>query len=141
MRRWGLGGALGNTNEAVQFNYTNLLKTANVVEGVLGRFLSFASFELPRFIGGNTAKRLLFMRENPWLIPFVVFLTVVGILQPIALLVLWFKRKHSVKDWKGIKYFTLATVALLYVSFLFSIKIPLSHTFYITLPIRGEARQ
>ena len=133
--KYGLSGALGNTNEAVQFNYTNLLKSSNIVEGVLGRFLSFASFELPRFIGGNTAKRLLFMRENPWLIPFVIFLTVAGILQPIALLVLWFKKKHSVKDWKAMKYFTLATVALLYVSFLFSIRTPLSHTFYITLPI------
>jgi CHASE2 domain-containing sensor protein len=40
-----------------------------------------------------------------------------------------------VKDWKAMKYFTLATVALLYVSFLFSIRTPLSHTFYITLPV------
>jgi hypothetical protein len=133
--KYGLSGAMGNTNEAVQLNYTNLVKYLNIVEGVLGRFLSFASFELPRFIGGNTAKRLLFMRENPWLIPFVIFLTVVGILQPVALLVLWFKKKHSVKDWKAMKYFTLATVALLYVSFLFSLRPPLSHTFYITLPI------
>ena len=133
--KYGLAGALGNTNEAVQFNSTILVKHLNPVEGVLGRFLSFASFELPRFIGGNTAKRLLFMRENPWLIPFVIFLTVIGILQPIALLILWFRRKHSLKDWKAMKYFTLATVVLIYVSFLFSIKIPLSHTFYITLPI------
>ncbi len=133
--KYGLSGALGNTNEAVQFNYANLLKYSNIVEGVLGRFLSFASFEVPRFIGRNTAKRLLFMREHPWLIPFILFLTVVGILQPIALLVLWFKRNHSVKDWKAMKYFTLATVVLLYAGFLFSIRTPLSHTFYITLPI------
>ena len=133
--KYGLSGAMGNTNEAGEFNYHNLVKHLNIVEGILGRFLSFASFELPRFIGGNTAKRLLFMRENPWLIPFVIFLTVVGILQPIAMLVLWFKRKHSVKDWKAMKYFTLATVALLYVSFLFSVKEPHSHTFYLTLPI------
>src|SRR6266481_3655637 len=132
---YGLVGAIENTNEAVQFNYTNLVKNLNIVEGVLGRFLSFASFELPRFIGGNTTRRLLFMRENPWLIPFVIFLTVVGILQPIAMLVLWFRKNHSVKDWKAMKYFTLATVVLLYVSFLFSIKQPHSHTFYLTLPI------
>src|SRR6266446_4274732 len=99
-----------------------------------GSFL-IASFELPRFIGGNTTRRLLFMSENPWLIPFIIFLTVVGILQPIAMLVLWFKKKHSAKDWKAMKYFTLATVVLLYVSFLFSFKQPHSHTFYLTLPI------
>jgi lipopolysaccharide export LptBFGC system permease protein LptF len=51
------------------------------------------------------------------------------------MLVLWFRKNHSAKDWKAMKYFTLATVALLYVSFLFSIKKPHSHTFYLTLPI------
>ena len=133
--KYGFSGAMGNTNEAVQLNVANLVKQLNPAEGVLGRFLSFASFELPRFIGRNTEQRLQFLRENPWLYPFAIFLFVVGILQPIALLVLWFKRKHSVKDWRAMKYFTLATVALLYVSFLFSIKAPHSHTFYVTLPI------
>ena len=126
---------MGSTTEVVRFNFVNLVKQLNIVEGVLGRFLSFASFELARFIGGNTSRRLQFMRENPWLIPFVLLLGMIGILQPIAMLVLWFKRDHSVKNWKAVKYFTLATLALLYVSFLFSIKGPHSHTFYITLPI------
>jgi hypothetical protein len=133
--KYGLSGALGNTTEAVQFNYTNLVRNWNIVEGVLGRFLSFASCEVPRFIGNTTAKRLLFLRENPWLIPFAIFLTAVGILQPIAMLILWFRTNQLLKDWKAMKYFTLATVVLIYASFLFSIKIPLSHTFYITLPI------
>ena len=75
------------------------------------------------------------MRENPWLIPFIIFLTLVGILQPIAMLVLWFKKEHSQKDWKLMKYFTLGTVVLLYLCFLFSMKPPHSHTFYVTLPI------
>jgi hypothetical protein len=133
--KYGLVEGMGSTNETVQFSSTNLLKHVNLVEGVLGRFLSFASFELPRFIGNNNAKRLAFMRENPWLIPFVIILTLVGILQPIAMIVLWFKKDHSQKDWKAMKYFTLATVVLLYVSFLFSMKPPHSHTFYLTLPI------
>lgn len=33
------------------------------------------------------------------------------------------------------KYFTLATVLLLYFSFLFSLKSPVSHTFYVTFPV------
>jgi len=132
---YGLAEGLGNTNEAVRFNSGNLLRHLNVVEGVLGRFLSFASFELPRFIGGNNAARLAFMKENLWLIPFVIFLTVVGILQCVAMLLLWFKKEHTQKDWKAVKYFTLGTVVLLYISFLFSMKSPLSHTFYVTFPV------
>lgn len=133
--KYGLAAGMGGTGATVEFNSANLWRHLNVVEGVLGRFLSFASFELPRFIGANTAARLAFMKENPWLIPFVVFLTLVGILQCVALLVLWFKKTHSHKDWRAIKYFTLATVALLYLSFLFSMKAPVSHTFYVMLPV------
>ncbi|MGH9871179.1 MAG: hypothetical protein ACRD9S_01795 [Pyrinomonadaceae bacterium] len=133
--KYGLAAGMGGTNETVAFSSENLLRQLNIVEGVLGRFLSFASFELPRFIGANTAARMAFMRQNLWLAPLVVFLTLIGILQCGAMLVLWFRRNHSHKDWKAVKYFTLATVVLLYFSFLFSLKSPLSHTFYITFPV------
>ncbi len=133
--KYGWVSGMGGTNETVGFNFQNLLHHLNIVEGVLGRFLSFASFELPRFIGHNTAARLAFMKENSWLIPFVVFLTLAGIIQCVALLVLWFKKEHAHKDWKAVKYFTLGTVILLYFSFLFSMKLPHSHTFYVTLPV------
>jgi hypothetical protein len=133
--KYGYSQGTGNTNEAIQFNTGNLLRHLNVVEGVLGRFLSLASFELPRFIGSNMAMRLEFLRGHRWLIPLLLFLTVVGILQCIAMLVLWFKKAHQQQDWQAVKYFTLATVVLIYISFLFSIKAPLSHTFYLTLPV------
>ncbi len=75
------------------------------------------------------------MGEKPWLIPFIAFLTVVGILQCVAMFVLWFRKEHAHQDWKAIKYFTLGTVVLLYLSFLFSMKSPVSHTFYVTFPV------
>lgn len=133
--KYGLAGGMGSTNESVGFNSGNLLRHLNIVEGVLGRFLSFASFELPRFIGRNTPARLTFLKENSWLIPFAVFLTLVGVLQCVAMLVLWFRKQHSAKDWKAVKYFTLGTVVLLYISFIFSMKAPHSHTFYVTFPV------
>ena len=133
--KFGFQRGIGGTNETVGFSTGNVLRNLNIVEGVLGRFLSFASFEIPRFIGNNTAARLAFMKDNPWLAPFVVFLTLVGILQSIALLLLWFKKEHGQKDWQAVKYFTLATVLLLYASFLFSMKSPVSHTFYVMIPV------
>src|SRR6266498_522406 len=133
--QYGFSEGLGSTSESVGFNFDNLSQHLNVVEGILGRFLSFASFELPRFIGANTAARLAFMWDKPWLIPFVIFLTVAGILQSVAMLVLWFKKEHSRSEWPAIKYFTLGTILLLYLSFFFSIKSPVSHTFYLTFPV------
>lgn len=132
---YGLSAGLGGAEEAARLNPQNMLRQLNVVEGVLGRFLSFASFELPRFIGNNTAARVAFVKENPWLAPFVVFLAAVGIFQAVTLLALWFRREHRREDWKALKYLTLWTVVLLYVSFLFSVKAPLSHTFYLTFPL------
>jgi hypothetical protein len=133
--KYGWLAGLGGTNDSVGFNSTNLVRHLNIVEGVLGRFLSFASFELPRFIGDNTATRLAFLTSHRWLIPFVVLLTIVGFVQCFLMLVLWFRKNHPQPDWKGIKYFTLVTVILLYVSFLFSMKAPVSHTFYLTFPV------
>lgn len=133
--KFGLSEGVGSTNQAFQLSGQHLLRQLNIVEGVPGRFLSFASFEVPRFLGNNTAMRMAFLREHTWLIPFVAFLTVVGILQSVALLVLWFKKQHSAADWPAIKYFTLGTVLLLFFSFIFSLKSPASHTFYLTFPV------
>jgi hypothetical protein len=133
--RYGLTGGAGDTPQVVVFNVGNLKRHLNFIEGVLGRFLSFASYELPRFIGGNTHARLAFIHEHLWLAPFVAFLTAVGVLQPVALFALWFKRRHPLPDWAAIKYLTLATVALLYALFIFSFRQPHSHTFYVMLPL------
>jgi hypothetical protein len=133
--KYGVWAGLGSTDQAAQVNQHNLWQNLNIVEGILGRFLSFASFEVPRFIGVHTADRIAFLRTEPWLIPFTVFLTVTGILQAIALFVLWFRKQHARRDWTAIKYLTLSTVIVLYISFLFSFKAPASHTFYITFPV------
>ena len=133
--KYGVFSGMGSTGEVVHVNWQNLRSYWNLPESILGRFLSLASFELPRFIGRDTSSRVAFIRTNAWLVPFVIFLGVVGLLQPIALLVLWFRKETGQKDWRQIKYLTLFTLVLLYVSFLFSIKPPYSHTLYVTFPV------
>jgi hypothetical protein len=133
--KYGLANGAGDTGALVVFNAENLKKYLNPVEGILGRFLSLASFELPRFVGRNTSERLAFVRAHLWLAPIVAFLTVVGLLQPALLIILWFKRAHAQHDWRAIKLLTLSTLALLYALFAFSFRPPHSHTFYVTLPL------
>jgi hypothetical protein len=134
--RYGWRGGMGGTDSTIHLNVRNLLNIYNLPEGIIGRFLSFASFELARFLGSHTAERLAFFREQPWLIPFGVLLLVIGILQPVAMLVLWFSKQQAQKDWGAIKYLMLASIALLYFSFLLAKdKPPSSHTYYVMLPI------
>jgi hypothetical protein len=75
------------------------------------------------------------MGNNPWLIPFIIFLGIVGILQPVALVVLWFRKKHTQRDWKAMKYLTLLTVCLIYAGFAFSFRPPYSHMYYVAFPV------
>jgi hypothetical protein len=129
--KYGFLNGAGGTTSTIILNMQN----ATSLWGILIRSLSFASYEVPRFLGPHTAERLAFLKQEPWLIPFVVFLFVTGTLQVIALIVSWFRRDDTHEDWKAIKYLLLINVCIIYVSFLFSIKPPQSNHLYVTLPI------
>jgi hypothetical protein len=129
--KYGLSGGLGGANTAVKFNLSNI----GSIVGIFKRYLSLALFDISTFIGGHTAERISFFRAEPWLIPFVVFLSLVGILQAIALIVFWFRKDSEHSDWKPIKYLAALNICLIYLAFLFSIKPPQSNHVYISFPI------
>lgn len=129
--KYGLTSRAGGVGSNIQFNPNHLLEFFTV----LARFLSFASFELTRFLGADTQARLAFLKQNLWVAPFAVFVGTIGLVQPVAMTILWFVKKHSQKDWRAVKYFTLLTVLVVYFSFAFSVKGPASHTFYVVFPV------
>jgi hypothetical protein len=129
--RYGFSKGSGGTASIISFNPNNL----SALWGILIRSLSFASFEIPRLLGPHTAERLAFLKQEVWLAPFVLFLFAVGTAQVAVLLVSWFFRDHTQKDWTAFKYLTLFNICLTYLSFLFSIKPPQSNHLYVTLPI------
>lgn len=99
---------------------------------ILARYLSFACYEILRFLGSGPAKSEFF-KSAPWLIPPGFFLIAVGYLQ-VALLVgfgwiLWKKGQ------KAVVQLTFGTFLLLYVSFWFTSKDPLAHIYYVLLPV------
>jgi len=127
--KFGLLGT-GRTEQNIIFNSMNLLKFFDV----LFRTLSFASFEVPRFIGPDTKVRLAFVMRNLWAVPFIGFGFVIGMIQPLSLLYGFF-RKNILRGWNFIRYLLLALIFITYVSFLFSIKGPSSHAFYLLFPV------
>lgn len=129
--KYGLAAGSGGTAGAVRFNAENVTS----LWGILSRTLSFASFEVARFVGGHTRERLALLGEAPWLAPFALFLFAVGVAQVAALLAFWFTRRPGRPEWRAIKYLALANVLLLYALFLFSIKPPQSNHLYVTLPL------
>jgi hypothetical protein len=124
------GLSTGGTEKNILFNPANLL----YFPVVLVRFVSLSCFEMTRFIGTDTPSRVAFVMRHAWIIPFAAFLLFGGVAQ-----VLWyvwsFFATNDVPEWRRVKAFVGATVFLIWISFLFSIKEPASHTFYIMLPV------
>jgi hypothetical protein len=124
----GLGGKSGGS--VVVFNPENVRTFLTT----LSRYLSFASFELPIFIGSNGEKRLAFIRAYYLLAPFIVTAGIIGLAQPVYLAAGFFI-KNPAQDFSSVKWLTLFTFVMVWLSFFFSVKGPSSHTFYLVFPL------
>jgi hypothetical protein len=120
-----------NVGRNVEFN---LLGIPTFVETV-ARFLSFPAFEMNRFLGLTTADRLLFLSRQLWVLPFAALVIVVGILQPIAMAITWFRHRQASRAWIIARRQAAATVAWVFVSYFFSVREPLAHAFYLVFPL------
>jgi hypothetical protein len=124
--RFGIGGAERNTTFAPEDLWT-LVET-------LARFLSFASLETLRFLGLSTPRRLVVVRNLPWLAPFVGLALALGVLQPVALLLAGFVRGPH-REWGAVRLTALATVLWIYLAYCFSSAEPRAHAFYVVFPL------
>ncbi|HEY5037776.1 MAG TPA: hypothetical protein VIJ93_01745 [bacterium] len=129
--KYGLIQGTGGTGALFQLNLDNLKSFITI----LARFFSFASFELPRFLGAHTFDRRAFFKSELWLAPFGLFLFLAGIAQPLFMLVQWLLKKDKTADWKAVKFLTLGLFLLIYFSFWFTSKEPSAHTYYLFLPM------
>jgi hypothetical protein len=134
--RFGWQGGPGSVASLMSFHSEYLTVHLESPFGILARFLSFASFEVGPFIGGDMAARIAFVNQYPWIGPLVLLLAAVGILQPIALVLIGiFGRQRNTPSWPAVCGICLATIGLLYVAFALSPKHPHAHNFYVVFPI------
>jgi hypothetical protein len=145
--KFGAGVVARGTGASITLDWGHLLRMPEVV----ARFFSFASFEAPRFYGAGTEARLIFLAEHWWAAPFVLFATLCGIAQTLLLFAALFRSRLRANSalasqaralaeigpaaWPAVRRFTLVVLALVYLSFAFSVKSPSSHTFYATMPL------
>ncbi len=128
---YGFGRINSHSGFVTVFNWDNVLN----LYLLLPRFLSLACFELPSFIGAHTVDRLAFLNSHPWLwIPGAI-LWIGGIAQAVILLLFWFRRNQAPPGWREIKWLFLMVFAVVYGSFWFTIKPPLSHIYLVLLPL------
>lgn len=117
---------------AVAFNLDNFLAFFTI----LARYLSFACYEVPRFIGEHTPQRWGFLlKQVPWIFLPGVFLMFLGWVQPVVLLVIGFKKDNQHADSRDVSLLTLAAFLLVWAGFCFTSKPPLAHMYYILAPL------
>ncbi len=129
--QYGFGSGADAAGFAVPFNFDN----AKEFFTILGRYLSLVCLEMPRFIDTSTKTRIAFLMVHWWLLVPGFILFGVGIVQAIDLLVRWFTKPNPRSDWKPLKYIALAGFLLVYVSFLFTVKKPLAHIYFVFFPL------
>lgn len=102
---------------------------------ILARYLSLACYEMPRFLGVNTKLRVHFLDGSLFTLIPGAFLWLLGYLQALLLLFFWFRKKTELKDWPILRRLLLANVLMVWASFWFTVKWPLSHIYYINFPL------
>lgn len=131
---WGAGQIEG----AVEFHRQSpveILITA-------ARVLSFASFEVNRFLGMSTAERLLAFSRQPLIAVMAVPVVLAGIIHPLWMAVSAFRKPaarqadpRGATDWTRVRLLLLGTVVLITASYYFSIRGPQAHSFYVVFPV------
>jgi hypothetical protein len=107
----------------------------------LARLLSFASLEINRFIATDGAKRLEFFQRHVWLIPLAAIVWIVGIVQPVWMLVEVVRSPsrwpwpQTSAHWKAMRWLLLASVAMVYASYWFVMEPAQAHAFYVLAPV------
>jgi hypothetical protein len=129
---WVYGLRAGATDQALRVEWVDPSKLVMIA----ARFLSFPSFEMARFLGRSTARRVYFVSAHSWLAPFAVVVGLAGIVQPVLMALLWFRKDPGNPQWRPLKWIVLATIVVLYFSyFLASNKDPQAHAFYVVAPL------
>jgi hypothetical protein len=123
--------AILSTRVAVRLNLIN----ARDLGSIPAKFLSFASYELPRFIGSNNRIRMAWLLSDWRVAPFAFLAVGIGLLQPVAFFVLWLRRRGPAPGWTGVKALAAATILFTWSMFLFTVREPWALTFYLVLPM------
>jgi hypothetical protein len=123
------GGGTGRNLHLHLVNPSELLVT-------IGRFLAFGSLEVVRFTGTDTAKRVVMVTRHPWIAPLLAVVWLTGIVHPLVMAGLWFRRRHPVRrDWAALRLLVAGSIVIVYAAYFFVMEPPQAHAFYVLSPI------
>lgn len=145
--QYGLARNNVSSGFVVPFNWGNVREFWTI----LARFLSLVCFELPRFIGVSIRSRIDFLREHYWIFVPGAILWIAGLIQPLVLFLIWcrqllknlkeaygisqFPQNQPGPHWEELNWLMAAVFVMVYASFWFTVKLPLSHIYFVFFPL------
>jgi hypothetical protein len=127
---YGIGA--GSTGDTVYLHWREPVST---FFKTLARLLAFSSYEINRFLGTDSSKRIVFLQDHWWLIPPVLFVWLIGIVHPIWMAVTAVRRTGTHADWPAVRGLFIATLMLASASFFFTVAWAQSTSFYVVAPV------
>ena len=137
LARYGIHAGSGGVGRNFHAHWVNPW----VIVTTLGRFLSFASLEINRFIAEDGAKRLEFFGRHRWLVPAAVAVWIIGVVQPVWMCLDGCRPIRRWPEavlrsrWAILRRLVGASVLLVYASYWFVIEPPQAHAFYVLSPL------
>jgi hypothetical protein len=122
----------GGTGDNVYFHWREPVST---FFKALARLLAFSSYEINRFLGKDSSKRIVFLQDHWWLVPPVLALWLAGIVHPIWMALTAVRRTGRHADWPAVRALFIATLLLVSASFFFTVAWAQSTSFYVVAPV------
>jgi len=98
---------------------------------IAARFLSFAAYELPRFLTEHSEQRLSYVMSHPWLIPAGIVVGLIGVVQP--LIFVWGLCLRCTPPL--VKAIVVASAVEICLAFIGSTRPPTARNYFILFPV------
>ncbi|HXT71097.1 MAG TPA: hypothetical protein VN700_15145 [Vicinamibacterales bacterium] len=126
------GWDAGHGQGAVTFHWLSPLEVITMT----ARVLSFASFEITRFMGLSTAERAFAILRSPLIGAAAMPVLVAGLVHPLWMAASAFRRSpDAAADWTAVRALFAGTILLIFVSYFYSIRGPQAHAFSVVFPV------
>ncbi len=126
------GWDAGLSQGAVEFHWQSPLELVTTA----ARVLSFASFEITRFVGMSTAERVFFLLRRPLVVVAIVPVVLAGVVHPLWMAVSACRQSPSAADdWTRVRWLLAGTIVLIFASYFYSVRGPQAHAFYLGFPV------
>jgi hypothetical protein len=123
----------GGTEDSLLIHWRNPVTT---LVNTIGRMLSFASFEVGRFIrsagGGNP---IVLLSERWWLVPIAGVVWIAGIVHPVWMAATAFRRRSPLGEWPIVRWLAVGTAVMVATAFFFVMEPAQARSFYVVAPV------